>query len=960
MRTTRRIPFFKLLKQRVKQFMFVSLLSFALISVVHSEMLFAQSVIDTVAGSGQENVSGTTANPGFASGIVVDAAGNAYLAIADSSVVLRLSASSGKLSVFAGTGVAGYGGDSGPATSAQLNAPAGLAVDSSGNIYIADAGNNRVREVSNGTITTAAGNGNPGYSGDGGPATSARVNAPISVSLDGSRNLYILETCAGCAGNYIRKVSSGIISTVVGICPPNCSTFIAADVASIATDGSGNLFFSQSNDHQVYEISNGVQTTVAGQGGHPGYGGDGGPATSALLNEPKGVTVDSAGNLFIADEGNNRIRVVSNGIINTVAGNGTSGSAGDGGAATSANLASPTAVGVGASSTFYVVDSGNQRIRHISGGTISSVVGNLTLGGDGDNLPATTAMLSLSPSVAVDATGNVYLAEAGSHRIRKVSGGVITTIAGNGTQGYSGDGGNAASAQLNGPLGLTVTPSGDIYIADTVNNVVRKVSNGIITTVAGTGTQGYSGDGGPAVNAQLKFPVGVTVDSSGNLYIADTGNWAIRKVSGGTITTFVGTTCCFPLGLNSPAGLALDGSGNLYVADSANQRVLAVSSGGTVTTVAGARNPNAFGVRGYNGDNISATTAWLNYPVSVAVDASGNLYVADGLNQRIRKVSNGVITTVVGNGTAGFSGDGGSPTNAELTYPSGVAVDANGNLYIADAGNKRIRAVSIAPTIGTLSPSSTFAGAAAFTLTVKGTIFQTGSIVEWNRAALATTFVSNTQLTASVPANLIASISTANITVVNAQSASSGPLSFSVVAPFSLSPNPTSLTIASPGGSQNATITLPPATGFSGMVSVSCTVAFKGQGTATAPPTCTLNPLQVSVTSPNNGSTALTVATTAPQHAQGEKPTRSWARLTSGGGLLVGVFFVVGIRRRRSWVTLLQGLAVASVLMLITACGGSGGGGGGSGGTTTGNYTVTVTAISGTYSTSTPIPLTVQ
>jgi trimeric autotransporter adhesin len=957
MRTSRRIPFFKSLKQRMGRLTLASLLSSALFPAAQSHTLIAQSVINTVAGSGQENVSGTTANPGFASGIVVDATGNAYLAIADSAVVLRLDVSSGKLSVFAGTGVAGYRGDNGAATSAQLSAPAGLAIDSSGNVYIADAGNNRVREVANGTITTVAGNGNPGYSGDGGAATSAEVNTPLGVTLDGSNNLFILETCVGCEGNILREVSNGIISTIQ-FCTPTCSRFyFPASGQNFAADASGNLFYADSNDGEVYELSNGVVTVIAGTPGKLGYGGDGGPATAALLNEAKGVALDSSGNLYIADEGNNRIRLVSNGIINTVAGNGTSGSAGDGGNATNANLSAPSLVGLSASGTFYIVDSGNQRLRQVSGGTISTVVGNVTLSGDGDNMPATSAALSLAPSIAVDSQGNIFIAEAGSNRVRKVSGGVITTVAGNGTQGYSGDGGSATNAQLNGPLGLTAAPSGDLYIADTVNNVVRKVTGGTIITVAGNGIQGYSGDGGAATSAELKFPTGLAVDASGNLYIADTGNWVIRKVSGGTISTFAGT----PINnyLNSPAGLAFDRSGNLYVADSANSRVIAISQTGTITTVAGVYN-----TRGYNGDNISATAALLNYPVSVAVDASGTLYIADGLNHRIRKVSNGLITAVVGNGTAGFNGDGGSPTSAELTYPSGIAVDSNGNLYVADTGNKRIRAVSIAPTIANLSPGSAIAGGAAFNLTVNGTNFQTGSLVEWNGAALTSRFVSSTQLTASVTGSLIATVGAANITVVNAQSAPSAQSVFSIVAPFSLSANPTSLTVSAPGGSQNATITLPPASGFSGSVTLACSVAYNGQGTATSPPTCSLSPNPVSVTSPNSGSTTLAVMTTAPQQAKADAPTGRFRGLHVGGGiLLIALILTAGSRRRYPCLVLLQTIALAGGLLMMSACGGNGGGGSRGtlvGGTTTGNYTVTVTATSGSYTTNIAVPLTVQ
>ena len=217
--------------------------------------------------------------------------------------------------------------------------------------------------------------------------------------------------------------------------------------------------------------------------------------------------------------------------------------------------------------------------------------------------------------MAVDASGNLYIADTGNNRIRKVSAtGIITTVAGNGSAGYSGDGGPATSAQLDGPEGVAVDGSGNLYIADTCNNRIRKVSaTGIITTVAGNGSAGYSGDGGPATSAQLSLPAGVAVDGSGNLYIADSGNNRIRKVS----------------------------------------------ATGIITTVAGNGSP------GYSGDGGPATSAQLNQPAGVAVDASGNLYIADSSNNRIRKVSaTGIITTVAGNGFDGYSGDGGPATSA--------------------------------------------------------------------------------------------------------------------------------------------------------------------------------------------------------------------------------------------------------------------------------------------------------
>jgi uncharacterized protein (TIGR03437 family) len=317
--------------------------------------------------------------------------------------------------------------------------------------------------------------------------------------------------------------------------------------AGVAVDAAGNIFIADGYNNRVRKVSaSGTITTVAGNGSR-GFSGDGQAATAAELNFPTAVAVDAGGNLFIADLYNNRIRKVSgSGIITTVAGNGAQNSqsgqgtySGDNGPAASAGLNMPYGVAVDASGNLFIADLYNNRVRKVSpSGTITTVAGNGNQGFSGDNGPATAASLAQPYGIAVDTSGNLFIADFGNDRVRKVSAsGTITTAAGNGNQGFSGDGGPAISSELNYPKGITVDTLGNLFIADFGNNVIRKVSaSGVITTVAGNGNFGCTGDGGPATSAELDFPLGVAVDASGNLFIADT-NSVIRKVSASTSTS---------------------------------------------------------------------------------------------------------------------------------------------------------------------------------------------------------------------------------------------------------------------------------------------------------------------------------------------------------------------------------------------------------------------------------------
>ena len=639
--------------------------------------------------------------------------GTVYYSDVLHNTVDRLDPATATVTRVAGNGTAGFSGDGGPATDASLNGGElfGVAIDGAGNLYIADVANYRIRRVTpGGIISTVAGNGTPGFSGDDGPATSASLNGALSVAVDGAANLYIADT----GNNRIRKVNSlGVITTVAG----NGTAGFSGDGGwaidaslghpwSVAVDGGGTLYIADPEHNRIRQVmSDGIISTAVGNG-TPGFSGDGGPATDASLASPLGVAVGQSNDLYIADTGNSRIRRVSDGLIFPVAGSNSHAFFGDGGLATRAGLDGPSGVAVGSagdgSDIVFIADQQNRRIRQVSSqvdsrGIISTVAGNGSYSFGGDGGPAPSASLANPYGVAVDGGGDLYIADSNNDRVRRVTpDGTISTVAGGGTFGYSGDGGPAINATLIYPWDVAVDGNGNLYIADLGRNLIRRVTpDGIIATVAGNGTFGFSGDGGPATSASLAYAYTVAVDGSGNLFIADSYNNRIRKVdSSGVITTFAGNgTAGFSgdggpaisASLAGPINIAVDGAGILYIADQSNSRIRRVTPDGIIATVAGNGTPD------FSGDGGPATSASLAYPYGVAVDGSG-LYIGDG--DRIRRVTpDGNIATVAGDGTYGFSGDGGPATGASLAGARGVAVDGAGTLYIADLGNGRIRRV---------------------------------------------------------------------------------------------------------------------------------------------------------------------------------------------------------------------------------------------------------------------------
>jgi uncharacterized protein (TIGR03437 family) len=614
--------------------------------------------------------------------VALDSGGNLYIADEFDNRIRKVD-TSGNISTYAGTGVPGYNGDRIKAVAAQLSSPTALAIDASGNLYIADEGNSRVRVISSdGTINTVAGNGSAGSLGDGGPATQAQVNA-LAVAVDTQGNLYISTL-----DYHIRKVdATGMISTIAGTSNPgyagNDVPAIDASIGQVPAllcDAMGDLYLADADNGYVRMIdSSGIIHLIAGVGEAYGFTLDYIPALAAVMT-PTGLALDSTGNnLYISDITLNAVRVVdlTTTLIHSVAGNTNAGFLGDGGAPLQAELDFPAGLTLDSSNDIYVADVINQRVRKVAGNTISTFAGT----SDGDGGPATSAFLNFPEGLAVDAAGNVVVADTENFAARRFAlGGNINTF-----------------GKSLGPLAVAVDTSGNFYVTDDEPLVLEITKAGVTSTVAGDSQTGYSGDNGPATSAMIDNPTGVAVDTAGNVYFTDYTNNKIRKVtiSTGVITTIAGNGSAMYSGDKGPAlnagldpyDIAVDIPGNIYVADHLNNRVRKIGLDGNITTVAGS------GLPGYTGDGGPAMAAELALPSGVAVDSAGNLYIGDYANSVVRRVtSSGLITTIAGSPGIAIpsTGDGGPAVGAQLD-PLRVAVDGAGNVYVGDTHNDRVR-----------------------------------------------------------------------------------------------------------------------------------------------------------------------------------------------------------------------------------------------------------------------------
>jgi len=635
------------------------------------------------------NLDGTTATATFnnPSDVAVDGNGNLFVADSANNTIRKISAGGAVTTLAGQPGQAGF--FDGTDTSVTFTSPSSVAVDPSGNVYVADTGNSTIRKITmvNGVATTStfAGRANlPGYTnGKGG---NARFNSPYGIATDTMGNLYVADT----NNSVIRKITSdGMVSTLAG--SPNQSGSndgkgVSARFSSptgVAVDSQNNVYVADYGNQTIRMITpDGTVSTLAGSPKQTGSAD--GKGSAARFSQPYRIAVDKTFNVYVADMANSTIRMIApDGSVSTLAG--TAGLSGtDNGTGAAARFFLPSGLAADTQGNIFVADSGNQLIRTIaSGAAVTTLTGHTPGAAIGSADGTMTAARFANPtSLVSDAAGNIYVADSDNHTIRKITpAGVVTTFAGlAGTSGST----DGADARFNTPSGISIDKNANLYVADTGNHTIRKItSNGIVSTLAGTvGTSGVTD--GTGTTALFKAPKALVSDPDGNLFVADTGNDTIRKITpAGVVTTFAGVAGVASsydgtgagAYFNQPYGICRDGSGNLFVADTGGSTIRQITPAAVVTTYAGLANTAG------STDDTSASARFF-YPISTAVDPAGNVYVADWGNSTIRKISKGIVTTLAGSRGRTLTATGALP--ASIDMPMGLAWDAaDGTLVVS-------------------------------------------------------------------------------------------------------------------------------------------------------------------------------------------------------------------------------------------------------------------------------------
>ncbi|MDD2698083.1 MAG: putative Ig domain-containing protein [Arcobacteraceae bacterium] len=700
--------------------------------------LNSETLVSTLAGSGtagSTDGNGTSATFNFPNGVAIDSSGNIFVAEYLNHKIRKITPE-GVVTTVAGSGT--QGSTDGNATTASFNSPSGVAIDSSGNIFVADTKNNKIRKITlDGVVSTFAGSGNFDFADATG--TSASLNSPSGIAIDSSGNIFVAD-----AGNdRIRKITpDGVVSTFAGSgtrgsTDGNATTASFHSPSGVAIDSNGNIFVADAGNDRIRKITpDGVVSTFAGSGTATFADGTG---TSASFNTPTGVAVDSSGNIFVVDSSNHKIRKITpDGVVTTVAGNGTQGSTN--GTGTSASFKYPYGVAIDSSGNILVTDASNNKIRKIisatklTGTPANSDIGvydiNLTLS-DGENnashnFQITVANINYTPTNIALSSGT--LAENSS--IGSTIGDLNTTDADlsfdtNETHSYSFCGGlndgnftiDSTTLKSNYSFDYETTTSQSVCIktTDSANATYNKnltisitnvnetptITSTALTTVDENSSYSYTLNGSDSDGDTLTWSVhnGSTLPSWLS-FGSDPSIVTVSTIAGSGIGTFAddtGTSASFKL----PNGVAIDSSGNIFVADSSNNRIRKITPHGVVTTVAG----SASGTFGGFADG-NETSARFKKPSGIAIDSNGNIFVADTTNNRIRKITpDGVVSTFAGSGTATFAD--GTGTSASFKNPNGVAIDSSGNIFVADYGNNKIRKITPQGVVTTVAGSGT-------------------------------------------------------------------------------------------------------------------------------------------------------------------------------------------------------------------------------------------------------------
>jgi sugar lactone lactonase YvrE len=680
----------------------------------------------TFAGSGP--ASGSKDGSGIGArfyqpfGVARDGYGNLYVADSYNQTIRKITPA-GVVTTLAGT-PGSVGSSDGVGSGARFAYPEGIAVNVSGEVYVADTNNYIVRKITkDGIVTTFAGSAGV-HGSDNGSGSEARFGGVRGIAVDLWGNVYVADNCT------IRKITpAGVVTTLAGSAGDQGSTDGAGADArfvtpvGVAVDGLGNVYVADTASSTIRKIDVvGIVTTLAGSYSNSGL--VDGIGSGARFSNPRGLTVNGDGTIFVADTGNNTVRKITPaGVVTTLSGHAPFSGWADG-VGEAARFGFPCGVAADDSGNLYVTDTGNNTIRTItSNGVVTTFAGTATGGGGSTDGTGATAQFGKPSGMAIDRMGNLYVADTQYNVIRKItSAGAVTTLAGTaGVEGWSD--GVGSDARFSGPQGVAVDPAGNIYVADTLSSTIRKITPaGLVTTLAGL-HQNVGWADGNATAARFQYPHGIAVDSGGTVYVADTVNSIIRKISpAGTVTTFAGSVTAHGSAdgagtaarFYSPRGVAVDGAGNVYVADTFNNTIRMITASGVVTTVAGVAWDSPGSADG------NGSSARFSSPVAVAVDMAGDIWVSDVNNRTIRKINPSAdVTTIAGLVTSSSDWIDGVGMGARFSLPWGIAVSESGTVYVADSNNHTIRAgvIPVAPAITTHPANRTVVVNSAVALT---------------------------------------------------------------------------------------------------------------------------------------------------------------------------------------------------------------------------------------------------